>query len=247
MTPCSKCHFVYEDLTAREVPPALRHHAREIRERLGALLDEPGGVERLRTRHRAETWSALEYAGHVRDVLLTQHGRIYRALVEDVPAFSPMQRDERVRLGGYNTEDPATTATEVTIAADLFARLLARLSAAEWSRRCIYNLPEPTEVDVAWLDALLYSLVALASYNVGTLAADLTHRFDELGAPVVEADAVVGGIAHRERTVGYQLLEERPSLGFRVVVDTIRVRQPPECVDALQVWSKRVRRAAEVP
>jgi DNA segregation ATPase FtsK/SpoIIIE, S-DNA-T family len=151
MTSCAKCHFVYEDLAAAEAPGALRHFAREIRERLGTLLDEPGGVERLRTRPEAETWSALEYAGHVRDVLLTQHGRLYQALVEDVPAFSPMHRDERVLLGGYNTEDPATTATEVTIAADLFARLLARLSAAEWSRRCIYNFPEPTEVDVTWL------------------------------------------------------------------------------------------------
>jgi S-DNA-T family DNA segregation ATPase FtsK/SpoIIIE len=151
MTSCAKCLFVYEDLTAEEAPGALRHAAREIRERLGTLLDEPGGVERLRTRPDAKTWSALEYAGHVRDVLLTQHGRLYQALVEDVPAFSPMHRDERVQLGGYNTEDPATTATEVTIAADLFARLLARLDAGEWSRRCIYNFPEPTEVDVTWL------------------------------------------------------------------------------------------------
>jgi len=151
MTSCAKCHFVYEDLAAADAPAALRHYAREIRERLGTLLDEPGGVERLRTRPEAETWSALEYSGHVRDVLLTQHGTLYRALVEDLPAFSPMHRDERVLLGGYNTEDPATTATEVTIAADLFARLLARLSAAEWSRRCIYNFPEPTEVDVIWL------------------------------------------------------------------------------------------------
>jgi S-DNA-T family DNA segregation ATPase FtsK/SpoIIIE len=151
MTSCAKCHFVYEDLATEEAPAALRHFARQIRERLGTLLDQPGGVERLRTRPEAGTWSALEYAGHVRDVLLTQHGRLYQALVEDVPTFSPMHRDERVLLGSYNTEDPATTATEVTIAADLFARLLARLSSAEWSRRCICNFPEPTEVDVIWL------------------------------------------------------------------------------------------------
>jgi S-DNA-T family DNA segregation ATPase FtsK/SpoIIIE len=151
MTSCEQCHFVSEDLAAEEAPGALRRAAREIRERLGTQLDAPGGVERLRTRPDAETWSALEYAGHVRDVLLTQHGRVYQALVEDVPTFAPMHREERVRLGGYNDEDPATTATEVTIAADLFARLLARLSATEWARRCIYNFPEPTEVDVAWL------------------------------------------------------------------------------------------------
>jgi hypothetical protein len=151
MTSCAQCHFVYEDLTADEAPGALRHGAREIRERLGTLLDEPGGVERLRTRPEAKTWSALEYAGHVRDVLLTQHGRLYQALVEDTPAFSPMHRDERVALGGYDEEDPATTATEVTIAADLFARVLARLDTAGWSRKCIYNYERPIEVDVVWL------------------------------------------------------------------------------------------------
>jgi S-DNA-T family DNA segregation ATPase FtsK/SpoIIIE len=151
MTSCPKCHFSYADLAAEEAPGTLRHAAREIRERLGTLLDLPGGVELLRTRPDAETWSALEYAGHVRDVLLIQHGRLYRALVEDLPTFGPMHREERVLLGGYNEEDPATTSTEVTIAADLLSRLLARLSATQWSRRCVYNFPEPTEVDVLWL------------------------------------------------------------------------------------------------
>jgi hypothetical protein len=151
MTSCAQCHFVYEDLEAEATPGALRHSAREIRERLGTLLNEPGGVERLRTRPEPETWSPLEYAGHVRDVLLVQHDRLYQALLEDAPAFTPMHRDERVRLGGYNDEDPATTATEVTIAADLFARVLSRLDATGWARRCIYNFPGPTEVDVVWL------------------------------------------------------------------------------------------------
>jgi S-DNA-T family DNA segregation ATPase FtsK/SpoIIIE len=151
MTVCAQCHFTHEELIAGETPAALRRGAREIRERLGTSLDEPGGVERLRSRPAPTTWSALEYAGHVRDVLFVQHDRLYRALVEDVPAFSAMHREERVLLGGYNDEDPATTATEVTIAADLLARVLSRLQAGDWSRRCIYNFPAPTEVDVLWL------------------------------------------------------------------------------------------------
>ncbi len=151
MTSCAQCHFVYEDLEAEATPGALRHSAREIRERLGTLLDEPGGVERLRTRPEPDVWSTLEYAGHVRDVLLVQHARLYQALIEDVPAFTPMHRDERVGLGGYNDEDPATTATEVTIAADLLARVLSRLDTTEWSRRCTYDVTRPSEVDVVWL------------------------------------------------------------------------------------------------
>jgi DNA segregation ATPase FtsK/SpoIIIE, S-DNA-T family len=151
MTVCEQCHFTHADLAADATPGALRHGARAIRERLGTSLDSPGGLERLRSRPEATTWSALEYAGHVRDVLFVQHDRLYRALVEEVPAFAAMHRDERVVLGGYNDEDPATTGTEVTIAADLLGRLLARLRASDWSRRCIYNFAAPTEVDVIWL------------------------------------------------------------------------------------------------
>jgi len=149
MTTCAQCHFTYTELGVEATPGALRHAAREIRERLGTMLGEAGGVEHLRRRPESTTWSALEYAGHVRDVLLVQHHRLYRALVEDVPAFTPMHRAERVVLGGYNDEDPATTATEVTIAADLLARVLSRLDADEWSKRCVY--PGPAEVDIVWL------------------------------------------------------------------------------------------------
>jgi hypothetical protein len=151
MTTCAQCHFSFAALAADQTPPALRHGAREIRERLGTLLGEPAGVDRLRQRPEPATWSALEYAGHVRDVLLVQHSRLYQALFEEIPPYTPMHRDERVAVGGYNDEDPATTATEVTIAADLLARVLTRLDADDWARRCIYNFPAPTEVDVVWL------------------------------------------------------------------------------------------------
>jgi hypothetical protein len=43
----------------------------------------------LRTRPEEGVWSALEYACHVRDVFLVQRDRLYTALVEDTPTFTP--------------------------------------------------------------------------------------------------------------------------------------------------------------
>ena len=100
MTPCPECGFSYEDLPAADISDVIRHAAREIRERLGSALGEADGVPMLRTRPAPTTWSALEYAAHVRDLLLTQHGRIYRVLVANTPELPPMHRDERVILGG---------------------------------------------------------------------------------------------------------------------------------------------------
>lgn len=151
MTSCPECEFVYESLSVDDAPSVIHHASREIRERLGALLGEANGVPMLRTRPAPAVWSALEYAGHVRDVFLTQHGRLYHALVTDMPDFPPMHRDERVILGAYNDEDPATTATEVTMASDLFCRLVERLDATQLARLCVYQSPEPTERDLAWV------------------------------------------------------------------------------------------------
>lgn len=151
MTTCAECGFVYEDLPADDIAGVVRHAAREIRERLGDAFGQVDGLERLRTRPQPATWSALEYAGHVRDVFLTQHGRLYHGLVVDTPEFPPMHRDERVVLGAYNEEDPATTGTEVTMGADLFARLVTRLSTEQWARHCIYANPEPRERELIWV------------------------------------------------------------------------------------------------
>lgn len=151
MTACDQCGYVYEDHGAGEIPAALRHTAREVRDRLGHTLEGAGGLERLRLRPAPEVWSPLEYAGHIRDVLFTQRERFFRTLVEDNPSHNPMYRDERVQLGHYNDEDPTATGTEVTIAADLLARLMNAMDEASWARPCVYNNPNPTQVTLLWV------------------------------------------------------------------------------------------------
>lgn len=151
MTTCAGCGFVYENFDGAAAPKEFHRRARELRERLGAALMTAGGLEALRRRPEPAVWSALEYAGHVRDVLLAQRERLFLALVEERPAFAPMYRDDRVTLGRYNDEDPATTGTEAVLAADLLGRAFAPLTAEQWRRPMLYGSPEPAEHDLIWL------------------------------------------------------------------------------------------------
>lgn len=145
MTACEGCGFAHESVPEDGVAEAVR----AVPGRWRATLDPfpPNG----RRRPAPDVWSALEYACHVRDVLLVQRERVVRALVEDVPSFPPMHRDERVGLAGYGDEDPAAVLAGIEVAADLLARVLDRAGPDGLTRRCVYNFPEPAERTLLWV------------------------------------------------------------------------------------------------
>jgi hypothetical protein len=151
MTTCNGCGYVFESISGSEALGEIRRLARQLRERLGTAMTVPGGLEALRTRREPQVWSALEYAGHIRDVLIVQRERLFIVLMNDEPTFSPMYPNERVVLVHYNDEDPATTGTEAVIAADLFVRSFAFLSDEQLARRFPYSYPEAAERDLTWL------------------------------------------------------------------------------------------------
>src|SRR4051812_17789139 len=134
---CDECGFVYADLAPSDVPKVLLEGTAKHRNRL-TTADR----ERVRRRSHPGTWSALEYGAHLRDVLLVQRDRLVRALVEDVPSVPTMHRDDRPELVGYADEDPAATAAELGMAADLLVRVWRRLDAGQLDRPLAYNYPE---------------------------------------------------------------------------------------------------------
>ena len=146
MEHCDECGFGYGELRDEDVPSALA----VLGARYARVL---AGADRVRltTRPQPAVWSALEYACHVRDVLLVQRDRVILALVEDNPGFARMYRDERAEITRYNEEQPAEVGAHVEVAGALLARLFDGLSPEQLARPCIYNFPEPSERDVAWL------------------------------------------------------------------------------------------------
>jgi hypothetical protein len=115
-----------------------------------ATIVESGGAE-LTRRPAPTTWSVLEYCCHVRDVLLVQRERVLLARRTVRPDVATMGRDERVEHDGYAQQRPVDVARQIRDAAILFAGVLARFDDETWGRTLIYNYPEPTERDLAWV------------------------------------------------------------------------------------------------
>src|ERR687884_389079 len=69
MDACGECGFVYEQVTGSEVPQRIRSVGVRSRAALLPVDSEPNWDKRLRQRPEPTTWSALEYACHLRDVL----------------------------------------------------------------------------------------------------------------------------------------------------------------------------------
>ncbi|MEU7630258.1 DinB family protein [Nocardia sp. NPDC049220] len=122
-----------------------REHAVEYADLLG------GDPDRLRQRRQPEVWSPLEYACHVRDVLLAQRERVLAARRTDNPPATLMGRDERVEHDGYAEQDPTDVARQIRDAAALFANVLERLGDADWERTLMFAYPEQQKRSLRWL------------------------------------------------------------------------------------------------
>jgi hypothetical protein len=146
MDRCERCGFDYDLGDAESAGPAIVAGVAQF----APLLDgaDAAGVRR---RPRDGVWSPLEYACHVRDVLLVQRERVLWARRSDRPAFEPMGRDERVDHDGYALQDPAAVMRQMADAASMFANVLARLDDPGWDRTVVYNYPTRTERSLRWV------------------------------------------------------------------------------------------------
>ncbi|MBB4744212.1 S-DNA-T family DNA segregation ATPase FtsK/SpoIIIE [Actinoplanes octamycinicus] len=141
---CAECGFTYDTVTADELPARLRAAGSLFAAALLAVAD-------LRRRPAPETWSALEYTCHVRDVLQVQRERLTLARSTDNPEFPPMGRDERVITDAYNSQDPHTVLTGLDQAGEALAAAFATLPPAGFARTGIYNWPTATTRTMLWL------------------------------------------------------------------------------------------------
>ncbi|MET8575651.1 DinB family protein [Streptomyces sp. NPDC005012] len=142
---CDECGFVYDLEMASAVPSLAEAHAEEFADLMA------GDPATLRTRSAPAVWSPLEYACHVRDVLLVQRERVLAARRADTPFAEPMGRDERVEHDGYARQRPSDVAHQVRTAAQLFGNVLDLLSPADWERTLVYTYPRRAERPLSWV------------------------------------------------------------------------------------------------
>jgi hypothetical protein len=108
MDRCDKCGFVYDLDLATGAPDRIVALAARI-----ATIVVVCEISAVRVRPQPHTWSVLEYACHVRDVLLVQRERVLLALRVDQPDVVPMGRTNASRPTGTTTNARSTSpATE---------------------------------------------------------------------------------------------------------------------------------------
>ncbi len=130
---CAECGLDYEAIPADEAIVAIRGFGRRYRAPLTRLLrGEDESV--LRARPAPETWSALEYAAHVRDVFAKYAGWVSLILAEDGPVLEGLTPDEEVVALAYNTQVPATVVAELADRAESLASAFEAVPADGWQR-----------------------------------------------------------------------------------------------------------------
>jgi len=126
--PCPECGFVAGEVDVASVAERLRENAQQWTD---VLDGEPGAVRR---RPDPRTWSALEYACHVRDVCRIYDMRLRLMLTQDDPHYANWDQDVTAVEDDYPSQDPTAVAAELTLAADALAERFDTVSGAQWDR-----------------------------------------------------------------------------------------------------------------
>lgn len=126
--PCAGCGL---DSSAGAVQ-GLGSRIRDEASRWAALLATDDDA--IRVRPTPETWSALEYAAHVRDTLTVFADRAMRILAEDRPELGWWDHEAAIEDGWDNELEAAAVADDVARNAEHLATVLARVPADGWTR-----------------------------------------------------------------------------------------------------------------
>ncbi len=142
---CPVCGFVWAAVGRREISPRITAGASAISALVRAAPDQ------ATVRAEPERWSRLEYAAHVRDVLLHVRDRFVIGLAEDDPEFKPLYRDQRVDFGLYRADTVPVVAAELDMAAGLFTRTFDQIDDDALRRTCVYAYPTAQTRTLLWM------------------------------------------------------------------------------------------------
>ena len=130
---CPECGLDYEEMPVADAIAAIRGFGRRYRAPLTRLL--PGEDDTvLRQRPAPDVWSALEYAGHVRDVFGFYEVWVRQTLAEDRPELRGPDPDEAAREARYNEQDVDAVVEGVETRSQALAATLERVPDDGWDR-----------------------------------------------------------------------------------------------------------------
>jgi hypothetical protein len=124
--PCPDCGFDATRIACTDVAGALRENAASW----PSVLSMPRAAERP----NEETWSALEYGCHVRDVFVLFDKRLLLMLENDDPEFENWDQDRTALDGRYTEQDPDRVAGEIVPAGNALAERFDSVPVDSWMR-----------------------------------------------------------------------------------------------------------------
>ena len=123
---CPECSFNASTVTPSTVPGNIE----SMLPRWRAVLRRPDAAERP----DEHTWSALEYACHVRDVFSLFDQRLNLMLDSDDARFDNWDQDQTAVDKDYANADPAVVSAELTAEGKQAAESFAAVRESEWGR-----------------------------------------------------------------------------------------------------------------
>ncbi|MFL6130533.1 MAG: DinB family protein [Mycobacteriales bacterium] len=126
---CAECGFDSADLPLDRFRVVLDGHVQDLARALGSVPDAA-----LRHRPDPATWSALEYAGHVADVLELFERRTAAIRSAPLPDLEVLDHDRVVRERGHNDAAVAVTVGRLRRAAAALSETAERLRPGDLDR-----------------------------------------------------------------------------------------------------------------
>lgn len=157
---CEECGFDASAVSADQLPALVRALTRPWARVLGG--QEAG----LGDRPHPSTWSPLEYACHVHDVLEVFAGRFALVLAEDNPTLPNWDQDEAAVAGEYPAQNPDVISAGISARTDALVTQLDRYDGADWDRSTQRS------------DGASFTALTLGRY----LVHDLAHHLHDVGA-----------------------------------------------------------------
>lgn len=124
--PCPDCGFDVAAVEYEQIPGMALANAKSWQ----AVLGRPD----VTTRPDEVTWSALEYAAHVRDVCRIIRTRLALMLGEDDPLFPSWDQDATAVAERYHEQDPRAVARELSAAASEVAEAFGSVGPSRRAR-----------------------------------------------------------------------------------------------------------------
>ena len=124
---CRDCRYGF-DLARGSLGPAIAEYVPGYQE---LLASEPAA--RLQSRAQVSTWTPLEYAGHVRDVLALFDRRIHQIIAHPGCDLEVIDHEAAVISGNYNDLEPAAVSASLTSVAAALRSTLGQLRPGQWA------------------------------------------------------------------------------------------------------------------